>query len=306
MTVRNPAWVNNALKQNWDKLTKLVGEKWMPIGVRDDVTGLETSLGREGDRFYEYGSGHYGTVMPTRDPKVVVKITSDPSEAELVAFTVDASRRERHGMPEGLIQYHRIQQLPGAYRKRPIYVIWREAAFVVGPRSYGEMGIGPRSADEGQRYINLFKHAATYVRDYLKKRPGDTATLERYAERANEQDLPVAYATSGLYINAWYGAREGSESLSRFPTELRWGTYWGALETLTELMENSDGFQYVGGALRFYFEHGVLLADVHDGNVGLVHRKGYFRPLLVITDPGHAVFIRPQQYQRPEMVANKR
>jgi hypothetical protein len=54
---------------------------------------------------------------------------------------------------------------------------------------------------------------------------------------------------------------------------------------MTELMQNTDGSDLIGSALRYYLEQGLLLADVHANNVGKVERTSGW----VITDPGHAV-----------------
>jgi hypothetical protein len=286
--LRNPPWVDAALTKNWAKLEKLVGPKWMPV---DTMQPRQSGAWQEGEKYWEYGSGHYGTVFPTHDPHVVLKITSDPSEAELVAFTVDAARREKHGMPEGLVRYHRIFQLPGSYRSRPIYIIWREAARVVGLASFTAMRVDQRTKREGQAYITRFWDAAARVRDFLKTRP--VSLLEEYARLADESDLPDLYAM-------------GDVKLNQLDAHRRYGTAYAALPTLAELIANTDGVYLIGKTFEYYLDHGVVLADVHLNNIGLVEREGYRDLVLVITDPGHAVFTRPAAFERPQMVANRR
>jgi hypothetical protein len=63
-----------------------------------------------------------------------------------------------------------------------------------------------------------------------------------------------------------------------------------ACEVSAEFMENEPVLDQVGKALAYYLENGILLADVHQNNIGVVRRDGY--TYNVITDPGHAVDLR--------------
>jgi hypothetical protein len=56
-----------------------------------------------------------------------------------------------------------------------------------------------------------------------------------------------------------------------------------------EMAADADELMWVGLALLGYLDAGVLVADVHEGNVGHVQRDG--RDLVVITDPGHAAVL---------------
>ncbi len=56
-----------------------------------------------------------------------------------------------------------------------------------------------------------------------------------------------------------------------------------------EMINSNSAATLVGGALFDYLEAGMLLADVHTSNVGLVDRFTYS---YVITDPGHAVTLK--------------
>ena len=59
----------------------------------------------------------------------------------------------------------------------------------------------------------------------------------------------------------------------------------------------NEPFGYeVGTALHDLLVDGeILLADVHLGNIGKVTRPDYGDGLVVITDPGHAVFLKDRQ-----------
>lgn len=50
-------------------------------------------------------------------------------------------------------------------------------------------------------------------------------------------------------------------------------------------------FNHVLHAMGWYAKHGILIGDVHLGNLGKVKRKEHDRPIWVITDPGEAVFV---------------
>lgn len=66
-----------------------------------------------------------------------------------------------------------------------------------------------------------------------------------------------------------------------------------ACEIIAETMAQEDVGYLIGQAFSFYIEHGILLADVHIGNVGRVSRPDYQRLVWVITDPGHMVPLEP-------------
>jgi hypothetical protein len=65
-----------------------------------------------------------------------------------------------------------------------------------------------------------------------------------------------------------------------------------ACGVLAEMMGSTATSDLVGQALEYYLDQNVLLADVHANNVGLVEREDYTKPIWVITDPGHAVFLQ--------------
>jgi len=293
MRLRNPPWVDAALKKNWAKLEKLVGPQWMPIDTLQHRTAPSAQEGRE---FWEYGTGAYGTVLPTHDPNVVVKITSDPSEAEIIAFTVDAAKREHTSMPEGLVHYHRIVQLPGAYKNRSIFAIWREAAIMTGSRSISNLGLDRQTEIEGKQYLLRFYNATDYLYSHYHTRKLDDQEVERLTT-AEVDDAAAEYATTDVQLERRYKGRP------RYATEVA----FQSLSILAELLANTDGVYHVGRTYEYYLDHGVILADVHFGNLGLVQRKRDGNDvILVITDPGHAIFFKPQAYERPQMVANKR
>ena len=62
-----------------------------------------------------------------------------------------------------------------------------------------------------------------------------------------------------------------------------------ACQIQATMMANEPKGDLIGEALDFYLQKGLLLADVHVGNLGQVEREDFPRPVWAITDPGHAV-----------------
>jgi hypothetical protein len=234
----------------------------------------------------EFGCGHYGCVMPTSDDAVVCKITSDATEAVFVAAAMRLGFGEE---TEGIVRYHGVYELPGEHRGRKTFVIWREAATVVGLSGW-DVGVpaARRDYEQGRvaslaRYLILFKDFAAAARDSLKRSADPFALL---AEAKRYEDAAWDYVSGidldrvqGSVAARVLGGGTGLKGAHRIAVALR------ACDTIAELMQNTDGCDLIGSALRYYLGEGILLADVHGSNVGKVERTSGW----VITDPGHAV-----------------
>ena len=61
------------------------------------------------------------------------------------------------------------------------------------------------------------------------------------------------------------------------------------LEQTAMVMANTHAGYLVGEAFAYYLEEGLLLADVHFGNIGEAMPEDHAACELVITDPGHMV-----------------
>jgi hypothetical protein len=67
-------------------------------------------------------------------------------------------------------------------------------------------------------------------------------------------------------------------------------------------MQQRNVSYHIGDALQTYLEAGLLLADVHTNNVGIVNRRTpanvdrwyWVGRYWVITDPGRAVVLKPE------------
>ncbi len=279
MTLAKTPWIDRSMKTVWERVVAASPKpSWAPRLLPGKKFSLE-----------EYGCGYYGCVFPTSDPAVVCKLTSDHTEAFFVAAAMSIGE-----WPEGIVRYYGIYRIPGVeHNRRPLFVLWREAATEVGtvlksPYSGGVTRYLPeeeraaaqydvRSREDFAKSLRLFKEYAGLVRDTLRRAPDRFAMIkesERYEEWAwdfvsraeSENRLPP--------LDRIHGAQRIAGGL----------TY---LERLAIEMENQELSYQTAGALKFYLDEGLLLADVHPGNVGLVESRTGKTP--VITDPGQAV-----------------
>ena len=276
MTLSKTPWIDRSMKTVWARVVAASPKpSWAPRLLPGKKFSLE-----------EYGCGHYGCVFPTSDPEVVCKLTSDPTEAFFVAAAMSIGT-----FPEGIVRYYGIYRIPGAMHKgRPLFVLWREEASEVGRALWTEYW-GPgragslttqeqyerRSKEDAARSLQAFKQIAGLLRDTLKRAEDPFAMVE---ESKRYEDWAWRYVTTQesiglpLQLDRFKGAQKVAASLLR-------------LERLAIEMENEYLSDQIGGALKFYLDEGLLLADVHQGNIGLVEGRVGKSP--VITDPGHAV-----------------
>jgi hypothetical protein len=261
--VENPPWVDRALKDSW---------------------GIIKAVDLPPPAEFELGCGHYGCVFSTLDSEIVVKITSDESEAEFVKMA------EPLGWPSGMVKYYKITQLEGTYRNREIFALWREAAFNVGdccpyrkPKDLEDWDYRERKQFEIR--LLQFREAASIVRDSIRRSKNP---VKLFKEAKKQEEWAWDYVDSAELINASLTATvrrlKFQVGAARVAVALR------ACALFAELMEHEHLASEVGQALGFYLEHKMLLADVHLGNVGQVDRGDGYAP-WVITDPGHLVVL---------------
>jgi hypothetical protein len=103
-------------------LEEKVPAAWLPKLDRTKAHGNRISA-----RIPEYGCGAYGCVFPTLDKEIVLKVTTDSTEAEF------AAQLAQH-LPVPIVTAYRIVMLlPSAKRQgRKVYLLWRETAQQVG------------------------------------------------------------------------------------------------------------------------------------------------------------------------------
>jgi len=278
--LENPPWVDRVLNKNFDSIRRRFGEEFLPIP--------STSSSKK-KHFEELGCGHYGCVLNTVTPGVIIKVTSDPTEAAFVTASQQIGE-----LPEGIVRYLGVFQVQDEHRGRPIYVLWREEASNVGGL------LSERQFSDFRRVINrldAFKIYASYARDTIKRSSSasklltDSMRLEEWASDAVNYERVTHLGSRFDYVAYKH------EVPSHFKGAYRVAYAVQACKWIAQEMENEDIGYLVGGALGFYLEQGILLADVHANNVGQVARPDeYTKPIWVITDPGHMVALDPKWF----------
>lgn len=123
--VPNPPWVNTLLAKSYDAILHGIQSRpeWMP--QFKDVRALGSS-GRVTAVLSEYGCGAYGCVFPTLDPRVVLKVTTDDTEAQ---FARDIAQ----GLERPIcVNYYSVMEMDAEHDGRTVFLLWRESADRVG------------------------------------------------------------------------------------------------------------------------------------------------------------------------------
>jgi hypothetical protein len=120
------------------------------------------------------------------------------------------------------------------------------------------------------------------VRDYVKK----SKSLPRAIKAIADAEDLVSRLAGERSPGSWTGAHRAAAHLRE-------------CETLAEIMEHTFMSSRIGEALGFYLDNGMLLADVHANNVGVVTRPpdteyDEEHNVNVVTDPGHMVPLDPK------------
>lgn len=188
--VPNPPWVSALLAKSMVTLQSKVPPPWMPkFEATHKARGSKIDV-----ELAEYGTGAYGTVMPTLDPGVVMKLTSDPSEAKFATEIADT-------LPTPCVtHYHLAVKLEGGERHgRPVYLLWRESAENVGEV---DKIAGQRAEDA----INKQHQAAQAA--YIAADDGDTDAYGELVQKWRDACLKMSrvpeleYVAIGM-IRAW-------------------------------------------------------------------------------------------------------
>lgn len=121
-TWNNPAWVTKTLAKSFEDLEdSKIPKQWLPR--------LQT-VGAHGERITasakEFGCGAYGCVLPTMDPKIVLKVTTDDTEAEF------AMKLAKTLVVPVCTKYFAAMKIGEEHDGRPITLLWREEAKDIG------------------------------------------------------------------------------------------------------------------------------------------------------------------------------
>lgn len=263
-------WVNRILTQHWDGILadRRDNEAWMP---------REAPGSKPRKRVLDaFGCGHYGCALPTSAPGMVCKVSSDASEAVFIDAALKLG-----DWPVGIVKYYHRMELPDSHLRRPVFVTWREEAYDVG-----KMDTTHYAYREWSKYHQIYQNTARKVREAATK-PSWAKLLREAQPLLNEWAWQNISLEDGerKYPSVTAAAYERYTGARRLAAALR------ICELAFEMMGSVAYATEVGAALSFYFEHGILLADVHTNNIGKVDREDYSGRIYAITDPGHAVFL---------------
>lgn len=265
-------WVDKSMERVWERLTPHVDEAWLPE-LDGDALKVVRGIAQPTFSVQEYGCGYYGCVLPTRTEGLVLKVTSDASEAMFAQGAINL--RE---WPLGMVQYKKVIALAGEKRKRRnLFLLWREEAHDIGFPQFGAFGALRTN-------LRSFKSIAQTARRVVSRSANAPKLLQEADSRYGDWAAEVVQnyvQDRGEYItaNTQYHYFKGAQLVALCH---RMCIYFG------ELMQSTPNQVEVGEALSFYAQQNILLADVHEGNVGRREEpNGDFMP--VITDPGQAV-----------------
>jgi len=206
MSLGKTPWVDKNVVMALPSLRRVVPESWLPRMITE--YNEEVRRGPDWDTKYEtvklkkpvveeYGCGSYGCVMPTSEPGLVMKLTSDVSEAWFIA------RAREIDYIGGIVEYKKIFALPTKHKGRPLFVLWRTEARYIGDwsytthhhddrtaaGSYQPSAYSRRVAAEANTQLNAFMRWAWIARAYIhpmlraaEKQTSAHAVLERREE----------------------------------------------------------------------------------------------------------------------------
>ena len=155
------------------------------------------------------------------------------------------------------MRYDAAVRIDGTRRGATVYALWREEAFDV------ERAFGHAIPSVLRRY----QQDAKEVWDYVAK--GRRGTSESRASEVWRHFTARDYDPTG---------RPAERAAYRLTLAQRWA----------EEMSSTERTDLIGAALLDYLRLGVLVVDVHNGNVGMANGA------RVITDPGQTLFFDPR------------
>lgn len=291
------AWIPTILKTHWSDLAR-----W----VRDEDRLPEVMRGSRGSLSLDpLGCGNYGCVLRTGQQGLLLKATTDEAEARFVSMVL----ADPAAPPDGLIRYRAMASLSSLYKGRQVYLIWRDEAFDVGTtpssRLLAQRDYDGQTARMFARRLVAFKSAAADARTRLSGAKSTTASL-RLAEQRGDWARDFVYERfldDGALGRGHYTEAMGrvSDLLQRYAGADRLALALELCRMQSEQMSQEPYGTEVGASLFEMLERGILLADVHTGNIGMAMVDGYSQPIPVITDPGHAVLLKdvPQPPPKP-------
>jgi hypothetical protein len=276
-------WVDQAILNVHDALVDNgVDSAWLP-------RELPRSEALRPHSVEEYGCGSYGCVMPTYQDGLVLKITTDATEAWFAHIARELARVD--GWPRGIVHYRRVLGLSDqTHDGQMLYLLWRDEARSVGEAHY--------VAPDLEQLLEAYMNGADVFSGVLP-RGGNESRLAalQIAQKPAVIEAARTYLLSktdaGWPLGAVADAANKELSTEDTPTVVAVAILCTYL--IAERIEQLAGCQALGGAIRYYLDKGILLGDLHRGNVGVAYDDP---KRVVIVDPGLVSPLTAELYRR--------
>lgn len=282
----NPQWVDAVMVSVWDELHDLVGPDALPVPY--------SSGGQIPMTFKEYGCGTWGCAYPTNTKGLVVKVTTDRTEAAFVQLAIDLARK--HGFPVGIVQFHMVTRIDGIRKGgHDIFVIWREGLGLVGKKAMDRVRreSGFRQVSEFMERLNIAMMAGRFIGDDMNDdildRGIDANSYRRLTRDFGKQIKSVADLDMDDMVQSVL-AYESLRQMEKDPVGAIALASANYIRVVRELENTGPTTAPVASAMDYYFQNGVIFGDVRDDNLGWAKRPGHPHGTLVITDPGLSSF----------------
>lgn len=306
---QNPPWSSKIYAQVCDEIHEKVEALGLPMPMEDVPTSRGTCVLDP-----ELGEGHYGVVYRTVQNDTVFKITTDETEAHFVSLLPEL--RNRGVNPSGIVKYYAIFAVESTHKGRPVFVLWREAAENVGHvvRVFceTESGLYGKTKDEYlckqyhtfSRYLGFWLEIGRAAREiYLgTKKKADPEEfwlwVDQQMQSIEREEVwergDQIWEKMQLLSRQDYPPRNALGLLARHP--YKFAVLVHIASRIAEAMANENVAYQVGRTFGEYLDAGILMADVHLGNLGFVAERpddNDFAPgMPVITDPGHVLVLK--------------
>jgi hypothetical protein len=287
--LRNPAWIEAVLDRSGPAVAAAPSR---PTRLADCDPRL--ALPRNQSCYEELGTGAYGTVVQTEDPKIVVKITTDRSEAHFAAASLE------YGMVgRGIVRYHYAVRLPvdlhtswrAATGRRkvvrlgagdPVYALWRDAAEKVGM-------IELRRAEANS--MDGYSNSADRLSDLSEDWSGAQTTARLWGLVQDARDLLKKHRRmiptyTGLWAPDQLATEIGRKGLRTTRQAVEAAATLKSAQVALDEMRATVRLSPLAQTLRKFLDHDIVFLDVHEANLGWLQSGAWG-----ITDPGGAIFL---------------
>jgi hypothetical protein len=239
----------------------------------------------------ELGCGAFGCVYNTYDPNVVIKIGNDISEAKVFHTLIQQNELEGIFYPTGLVRAYAVFQssfkdsvevYPGCYppgvapdeMMLPLCVTWRNKLEIVD-LDYMYDNLSESLKDDAEMLFDKFTdRGLDFARAHCQQ-------LERKGPEAAELMLHRCFDAMQSFV------RTGAWPQMSFPG---YADFKGAI-ALAQALSEAPYLEPISAAIIECAARGVLLSDVHSGNVGF--ESSEFMDAK-ISDPGLAIALTPE------------